>query len=83
MSRLQPALLASGVPLDEIQEWTSHVFRRGSGIDVLEERGVAALLQHGDWSDKRAAEPYASADEQAAVSQAAACSLVDLSDDDA
>ena len=49
---------------------------------MLEERGVEAMLRHGDWSDRQAAQPYASADEQAAVSLASACQFIDVSDDD-
>ena len=57
-------------------------FRRGSGVDILESHGVAAMVAHGEWADPRAARPYASADEQRAVSVAAALLSVDNSDDD-
>ena len=50
---------------------------------MLETRGVAAMVAHGEWSDPRAARPYASADEQRAVSFAAALTQIDASDDDA
>ena len=82
MTKLRPLLLETGVPSGELHEWTSHAFRRGSGVDMLEERGVQAMLRHGDWSDRQAAQPYASADEQAAVSLASACQFVGVSDDD-
>ena len=82
MSGLQPFLLESGVPYGELSRWTSHCFRRGSGVDVLEERGIAAMVSHGEWADPRSARPYASADEQRAVGLAAASLVVDASDDD-
>jgi hypothetical protein len=83
MSRLRPFLLESGVAQDEQHLWTSHCFRRGSGIDVLEANGVAAMVAHGEWADPRAAQPYASAEEQRAVSLATALMAIDASDDEA
>ena len=83
MQRLHPALRATGVADNQLHEWTSHCFRRGSGIDMLQDKGVDALLSHGDWSTPRAAEPYASADEQCAAQLAAsALNVFDISDDD-
>ena len=83
MQRLYPCLQATGVPHQQVHEWTSHCFRRGSGVDVLEAHGVAAMVAHGGWSDPRAAEPYATADEQHAAGMATSALLVmDLSEDD-
>ena len=82
MDKLGPALVASGVAPAELPTWTSHCFRRGSGIDVLEASGVKEMLRHGDWSSARAAEPYATADEQFAVSMASAAQAPDMSDED-
>ena len=82
MRRIMPFLLEDGVPDAEIPQWTSHSFRRGSAIDILEEHGVAAMVEHGSWSDKSAARPYATEDEQTATSFAAACYWPDFSDDD-
>ena len=82
MQRIRPLLVEAGVPSGEAQQWTSHCFRRGSGVDTLEEHGVAAMVSHGEWSCPRAAEPYASVDEQRAVAMSAAMHVVDESDDD-
>ena len=80
MLALRPALLESGIREDELSEWTSHCFRRGSGVDVLRQHGVQAMLNHGGWSSAHAAEPYASADEQFA--QGLSHPAIDFSDDD-
>ena len=40
------------------------------------------MVAHGEWANPRAAEPYASADEQQAVRLAAAQYSIDDSDDD-
>ena len=82
MSRLQPHLVESGVPCGELHLWTSHCFRRGSGVDVLECHGVKAMVAHGEWANPRAARPYATAEEQHAVAFAAALLEIDASDDD-
>ena len=82
MHRLRPLIQESGVPESELHLWTSHAFRRGSGVDVLESQGVAAMVAHGEWSDPRAAQPYASLEEQRAVSLAAAAEAIDASEDD-
>jgi hypothetical protein len=82
MTKLKLPLLASGIKEEDLSLWTSHCFRRGSGIDVLEDRGVKAMLAHGEWSDPRSASPYASADEQKAVAFAAAQLVLNASDDD-
>ena len=82
MNKLHAHLLETGVPAAEIHLWTSHCFRRGSGVDMLEDKGIRAMVDHGEWSSARAAEPYASSDEQRAVALAAAALCVDDSDDD-
>ena len=83
MVRLRPAIIETGVSEQQAQSWTSHCFRRGSGVDVLEAQGVAAMVRHGDWANARSAEPYASRDEQFASALAHARWAVDASDDDA
>ena len=83
MRRLYPQLIASRVPEVQLSEWTSHCFRRGCGIDTLHEKGVDAIVSVGDWSNPRAAEPYASADEQSAVRlSTSALRIIDASDDE-
>ena len=82
MGKLRPALLLSGIAEKHLGMWTSHCFRRGSGLDVLEDRGLKAMLAHGSWSSPNAAAPYASRDEQQAVGLAAACMVIDKSDDE-
>ena len=49
---------------------------------MLEDKGIKAMVDHGEWSSARAAEPYASSDEQHAVAIAAAALCVDESEDD-
>ena len=39
MRRLRPFLPESGVPREELHQWTSHCFRRGGGVDILEQHG--------------------------------------------
>ena len=82
MCTLQPLLLETGIPESALAFWTSHCFRRGSGVDVLEDRGLRAMLAHGEWAGPRSAAPYASSDEQRAVGIAAASRVVDASDDE-
>ena len=41
----------------------SHCFRRGAAADVLEEHGLQAMLDFGQWSSPQAAEPYATSDD--------------------
>ena len=72
-------LVQLGVP--DAAHYISHCFRRGAGVDVLEEHGLQAMLRFGQWSSPHAAEPYASADEQTA--RALGQCLADASDDDA
>ena len=57
-------LVALRVPQAEF--FTSHCFRRGAGVDILEAHGLKAMLEFGQWKTPAAAEAYASADEQAA-----------------
>ena len=68
-----------GVP--HAERYTSHCFRRGAGVDVLESHGLQAMLTFGQWSSPHSGEPYASADEQAA--RALGHAITDGSDDDA
>ena len=72
----------SGVKIEDLSLWTSHCFRRGGGIDILEDHGVKAMLEHGEWANPRSASPYASADEQRAVAFAFAQLVLNASDDD-
>ena len=83
MRRLRPLLMETGVRAEAADQWTSHCFRRGSGVDTLESEGVSAMLEHGGWASPRSAEPHASADEQRAVAFAAAQLMVDDSEEDA
>ena len=68
-----------GVP--QLERYTTHCFRRGAGVDVLESHGLQAMLSFGQWRSPQAAEPYASADEQTA--RALGHAIADCSDDDA
>ena len=72
--------LLKGLNIRDATAFTSHCFRRGAGVDVLETHGLPAMLAHGQWSSPRAAEPYASADEQTA--QAMGACLIECSDDE-
>ena len=64
-----------------ILDWTSHVFRRGSAVDMLQSKGVAPMMQHGEWGSEAAAHPYASLDEvDTEKLRAACCAMVDLSE---
>ena len=68
-----------GVP--DSQAYTSHCFRRGAGVDILEAHGLHAMLRFGQWRSPQSASSYASYDEQTAVALGRLCA--DLSDDDA
>jgi hypothetical protein len=72
--------LLRGLQVRDAELHTSHCFRRGAGVDVLETHGLRAMLEHGQWSTPRAAEPYASADEQTA--QAMCAGAIEFSDDE-
>ena len=78
MARIQGILSKLGIP--NADEYTSHCFRRGAGVDVLETQGLKSMLEFGQWSSPQAAAPYASIDEQTA--QALGTALADQSDDD-
>ena len=60
---LHSLLEKAGMDPDEAKSFTSHAFRRGSAADVLASHGLAAMLQHGEWSSVRCATSYASRDE--------------------
>ena len=77
MRQVVELLRALGVA--DASVYTSHCFRRGVGVDVLETHRLKAMLEFGHWSTPRSAEPYASADEHTA--QAVGCTLVDFSDE--
>ena len=69
--------------LSYVRDWTPHVFRRGSAIDILQASGVAAMMQHGEWGSEAAAHAYASIYEIETEKLRAACaSMPDLSDDE-
>ena len=53
----------SSCDLGYVRDWTSHVFRRGSTIDILQSKGVAAMMHHGEWGSEAAAQSYATIDE--------------------
>jgi hypothetical protein len=67
-----------GVP--QADRYTSHCFRRGAGVDVLEAHGLQAMLSFGQWSSPQSAEPYASSDEQSA--RALGHAIADCSDEE-
>ena len=60
--------------------YTSHCFRRGAAVDILEAQGLQAMLSFGQWRSPVSAAPYASFDEQCA--QALGAAVVDVSDDE-
>ena len=76
MTAVQSMLREIGVP--DPETYTSHCFRRGSAVDVLERHGLQAMLRFGRWRSPAAAAPYASLDEQTAVGLA----LAEASDED-
>ncbi len=66
----------------KLEDWTSHVFRRGSAVDILQAKGISAMLEHGGWAVENSAWSYASLDEIDTESLRRSCDrLVDLSDD--
>lgn len=66
-----------------IRSWTTHVFRRGGAIDVLEAKGIKAMLEHGEWASERSSYSYARLDEIDTMRLRQVCeSLPDLSDND-
>ena len=62
----------------DVATYTSHCFRRGSAVDILERHGLQAMLRFGQWYSPFSAAPYASLDEQAAAGLA----LAEASDED-
>ena len=72
--------LAHACGEQDVHEFSSHCFRRGAAIDVLEEHGLKPMLQFGEWKSPQAAQSYGSADEQFA--RAMGSVLADLSDDE-
>ena len=69
-----------GLGVKQWDKFTSHCFRRGAGVDVLEAHGLQAMLCFGQWSSPQAASSYASMDEQTA--QALGETVADMSEDD-
>lgn len=66
-----------------LNDWTSHAFRRGGAVDILQSKGVQAMLQHGEWAAEASAHSYASLDEVDTQKLKTVClSWPDLSDDD-
>ena len=76
MSKVQGILKTLGVP--DVATYTSHCFRRGSAVDILERHGLQAMLRFRQWSSPFSAASYASLDDQAAVGLA----LAEASDED-
>ena len=76
MATIASMLRELGVP--QVESYSSHCFRRGSAVDILEKHGLHAMLRFGQWHSPMAAAPYASPDEQAAVGLA----LAEASDED-
>ena len=76
----QVVSLLRSLNVPDASAFTSHCFRQGAGIDVVEAHGLLAMLEHGQWSSPRPAEPYVSADEQTAHAMGA--SLLEFSDDE-
>ena len=62
-ARLQHFLALAGVPAGQLAGYTSHAFRRGVGVDVLQQHGLQAMLACGEWRSPQSAAPYATLDE--------------------
>lgn len=62
--------------------WTSHDVRRGSAIDIFEEKGFEAMLRAGGWRSLTGSRPYVSQETVVAGAQAEQDihQIVDLSD---
>ena len=61
----------------------SHVFRRGSAVDILQAKSVSAMFSHGQWLSEASAHAYATLDEVDTERLRTACvSMIDLSDDE-
>ena len=78
--RFQVLLRAAGVPPDVCPQYTSHAFRRGVGVDILERQGLPAMLAYGQWQTPRSAASYATWDEM--DRQAIGTLTADASDED-
>ena len=53
-------------------------------MDVLESKGVEAMMKHGEWKSEASAAAYATEDEITTQRLRVACkAMIDLSDDDA
>lgn len=84
-TRLQQCAAAAleASKLGQAADWTSHAFRRGSAVDILQAQGVQAMMKHGEWAAEGSARAYASLDEINTEHLRAACvAMIDLSDDD-
>ena len=84
-AKLQQCASESLAPkvLGYVRDWTSHAFRRGGTVDVLQSKGTVAMMAHGEWAAESSAGAYASIDEIDSEKLRAACqSMIDLSDDD-
>ena len=67
----------------DINQWTSHAFRRGSSVDILQSKGVRDMMSHGEWMTESSAQAYATLDEIETERLRTICqSWPDLSDDD-
>lgn len=72
--------LLSGLAVGGAEAYTSHCFRRGAAVDVLEAHGLTAMLSFGQWASPAAASAYATHDEQTA--RALGTALLEESEDD-
>jgi len=72
--------ILSGLAVGGAEAYTSHCFRRGAAVDVLEAHGLTAMLSFGQWASPAAASAYATHDEQTA--RALGTALLEESEDD-
>ena len=77
-SDFKTALQADGIT--DLSGWSSHAIRRGSGVDMLCQKGLVAMLSHGEWESTASASHYASLDEMHA--RLVADQALELSDDE-
>ena len=69
--------------LDYVRDWTSHAFRRGGAVDILQTKGMEEMLQFGEWASVRSASSYATPDEiSSQVLRMASAAIIDLSEDE-
>ncbi len=72
-AKLRGALTELGVQEEDAMKWSTHVCRRGAAADILHRKdafgkgGLRDMLQMGDWSGEKAANPYTPRDEVEAV----------------